>query len=26
VQLEAKATRIPVARKRWWFPERLPAT
>lgn len=26
VQLEPKATRIPVARKRWWFPERLPAT
>jgi len=25
-QLEPKATRIPVARKRWWFPERLPAT
>lgn len=26
VQLEPKATRIPVARKRWWFAERLPAT
>lgn len=25
VQLELEATLIPVARKRWWFAERLPA-